>query len=128
MGGNEANLHAGREADQVGADTEAGTLAGSHADTGRHNIQDGKHSGSDHGQGQDLIHRQGTLGHKDGGDGHKQTLNQILDSTVNNLGGEVHGCLYSFKIFFLPHQRVLFKQIQQYNQTDVKRRSRGFFE
>lgn len=74
MGGSEANLHAGREADQVGADTEAGTLAGSHADTGRHNIQDGEHGSGNHGQCQDLIHRQGTLGDKDSGDGHKQTL------------------------------------------------------
>ena len=82
------------EADEVGADTEASTLTSRHTDGGGDDVEDGEHGRSNNGKGDDLLNGESLLGDKDGSDGHEETLDQVLDSTVNDLGGEVHFLIY----------------------------------
>ena len=64
-------LHAAREADQVGTQTEAGTLASRQADRGRQQIEDGEHNGGDRRDDHDLLNIRDLAGddHHRHGDG-----------------------------------------------------------
>ena len=48
-------LHARWEADQIGAQSEAGALSGCDTDRGRHGVKDGEHDGGEDGEGGDFI-------------------------------------------------------------------------
>ena len=67
------------EADQVGADTEAGTLAGRDTDARGEDIQHSENSRSRDGDRQDLIEGQALPGDEDKRQSHGDTLNYILD-------------------------------------------------
>lgn len=73
------NLHAGREADEVGTETEAGTLTSSKTDRGAEEVEDGEDGCSDDGYDDDLLN----LGELAGDDYHRngdgKTLEEILD-------------------------------------------------
>jgi hypothetical protein len=89
-------LQAGaRKPNEVGSNTEACTLAGSGTDAGGDNIQDGEDGRSDHTEGEDLIPRQAVTRHEDGRNGNEETLNEVLDGTVDDFGSGVH-LLYIF--------------------------------
>ncbi len=61
-------LHA-REAHQIGAESEAGALAGRNTNTRAHRIKDGKHNRGEHGEGGHLIEGERLLGDEDRGGG-----------------------------------------------------------
>ena len=83
-------LHAGSwEADEVGTQTEAGTLTGRNANRRGDGVQDGKHNGGENSEGGDLIQREGLLGDKDGRGSNHKTLDQILNNAVNNFSKSV---------------------------------------
>jgi hypothetical protein len=73
------NLHAGREADEVGTETEAGTLTSSETDRGAEEVEDGEDRRSNNGYDDDLLN----LGELAGDDYHRngdgKTLEEILD-------------------------------------------------
>ena len=92
-------LHACREADEICAESKAGTLTSRNANRRGNRIQDGKHNGGENGEGGDLIHREGLLGDKDGRGGNHETLDQILNNAVNNFSKSVahHVSIFSLK-------------------------------
>ena len=92
-------LHAGREADEVGAESEPGSLTCRNSHARAHSIQDGKHDGGENSEGGDLIHREGLLGDKDGRGGNHKTLDQILNNAVNNFSKSVahHVSIFSLQ-------------------------------
>jgi len=63
------DLHTGRESNEVSAQTEAGTLSGSNANTGADSVQDSEHNGGENSKSGNLIHGQGALGDKDSSGG-----------------------------------------------------------
>jgi hypothetical protein len=71
------NLHAG-EADEVGTETEAGTLAGSNSHARGENIEDGEDSGGENGHSGNLTHRERLLGDESSSKSYSNTLNKIL--------------------------------------------------
>lgn len=103
------------EADEVGADTEASTLASRHTDRRGDNVEDSEHGSGNNAEGEDLLNGESLLGDKDSGDGHEETLDQVLDSTVNDLSGEVHSLYIDCQDFFSRRRGwcVVFKQIDR---------------
>lgn len=61
----EASLATCGEANQVGAQTEAGTLARRNADARADGVKDSEHHRGEHGQSGNLLHRQSLLGDVD---------------------------------------------------------------
>ncbi len=57
-------LHAG-EAHQIGAQSEAGALAGCNTNTRAHRVKDGEHNRGEHGEGGHLIEGESLLGDED---------------------------------------------------------------
>lgn len=92
-------LHTCWEADEVSAETEAGTLTGSDADGGRDSVKDGKHDGGEDGERGDLIKRQGALRDEDGGSGDNETLDQVLNDAIDNFSKSVtnHDSIFTRK-------------------------------
>ena len=93
------NLHAGRKANEICAQSEAGALTCRNSHARAHSVQDGKHNGGENSEGGDLIHREGLLGDKDGRGGNHETLDQILNNAVNNFSKSVahHDSIFSLK-------------------------------
>jgi hypothetical protein len=87
------------ETNEVGAETEAGTLTGSDADGGRDSVKDGKHDGGEDGERGDLIKRKGTLRDKDGGGCDNETLDEVLNDAIDNFGKSVtnHDSIFTRK-------------------------------
>ena len=79
------DLTAHRETDEVGAETEAGTLAGRNTNGGGEDIQNGEHRRSEQGQRGNLIQRQRLARDENSGRRNYKALNQILNSASNNL-------------------------------------------
>ena len=101
-------LHAW-EADQVGAQTEAGALASRHANARRNSIQDGEDNRSEDTKGGDLIQRQSLLRDQDRGGGDNKTLNQVLNNAVDNLSKSVAHLFYILSLEKnLLHRGLLF--------------------
>ena len=92
-------LHAGREADEVSAETEAGTLTGGNTNRGRDRIKDGKHNGGEDGEGGDLIERQSALRDEDSGGGDNKTLDEVLNNAIDNFSKSVahHDSIFTRK-------------------------------
>jgi hypothetical protein len=74
-----------READKLGTDTEAGTLACRNTNRGGEEVEDGEDNGGEDREGRDLRHIELTLGDDDGRDGDGETLNEILDHTSDDV-------------------------------------------
>jgi hypothetical protein len=87
------------EADEIGANTEARTLARRGPDARAHNIQDGENSRSHHAEREDLVPREAVAGDKDRRNGDKETLNQVLDGAIDYLGRGVHTFYISHRDF-----------------------------
>ncbi len=79
------SYHNLREANQLGTDTEAGTLAGHNTHAGAEDVQYCEHGRRRDGDGHDLVHGQRLLGDEDQGQGHGNTLNHILDNAGQKL-------------------------------------------
>lgn len=88
------------ESHEPKSESQRGALAARDAHGRAHSIQNGKHDSGQDTQGGDLIQRQGALRDKDGGGGHDQTLDQILDDTIDNLGETVA----QHVLFYIPSQ------------------------
>ena len=88
------HLRAHREPNEVGADTEASTLASRHADAGADNVEDREDRRRDNAEREDLLDRQGLLRDEDRRDRDEKTLDKILDRTIDYLRSEVHWILY----------------------------------
>jgi len=99
-----------READQVGTQTEAGTLAGSDANRGRDSVKDGKDNRGEDGEGGDLIQWQSLLRDKDRGGSDHKTFNQILDDTIDNFSKSV---AHHFSIF-KPKKKTHAERIDEF--------------
>ena len=80
--------HAG-EADEVGTETEASALTSRHTDGGGDEVENSENRRSDEGKGGNLIEREAVAGDKNGGARNNETLDQILDSAIDNFG-DVH--------------------------------------
>ena len=78
-------LHAegGRETDEVGADTEAGTSPSANGQTGDIGIQNAESGSSSKGDKRDLIEGKAAFRNSVGGDGHHNTFNQILNGSLD---------------------------------------------
>lgn len=74
-----------READELSTDTEAGTLASSHADSGGKEIEHDEDGGREEGEGADLTHRELGLGDEEGGHSDSETLDEVLNDTGDEL-------------------------------------------
>lgn len=98
-----AHLQTG-EADQVGTQTEAGTLAGSQANAGGKQIQESEGHGGHDGHSQDLLHIQLLLGDDEGGQGNGQTFQEVLDCASHELSNSesVHLIFRVLKISVAP--------------------------
>jgi len=81
-----AYLQTPGEADQVRADTEGGTLSGRNTHRGAHSVEDREDNRSEDSQGGYLIHGQGLTGNEKGRGSDNETLNQILNDTIDNFG------------------------------------------
>jgi len=68
-----------RESHQVGADTEARTLARRHADRGGEDVKHREHRRRRDGHRQDLVKGQGLPGDEHEREGHRHALHDILD-------------------------------------------------
>lgn len=79
-------LHASRETDQVGANTEAGTRAGRGADRGGIDIEDGKDGQGSQGDRADLIHTQLLAREQVARNGDGEALQGILDQALDEVG------------------------------------------
>ncbi len=77
------------------------------SDAGGHNVEDGEDSRGHDTEGQDFIPRQAVTGHKDGGNGHEETFDEVLDSTVDDFRSGVH-LLYIFSQDFSAARPVRF--------------------
>lgn len=87
------------EANEVGADTEASTLTSRNTNAGRDNIKDSKDGGSNYTESDDVLEGKRLGGDKDSSDGYKETLNEVLDKTINDFGCGVHTSIFLPKIF-----------------------------
>ncbi len=74
-----------READELGTETEASTLACRNTNRGGEEVEDGEDDGGEDREGRDLGHVELTLGDDDGRDGDGETLNEILDHTSDDV-------------------------------------------
>jgi hypothetical protein len=81
-----ARLHASRETDQVGANTEAGTRAGGRADGGGIDIEDGKDGEGSQGDRADLIHTELLAREQVARNGDGEALEGILDQALDEVG------------------------------------------
>ena len=99
-----------READEVSAETKAGTLTGSHANRGRDGVEDGKDNSGENSEGGDLIQWQSLLRDKDRSGGNNKTFNQILDDTIDNFSKSV---AHHFSIF-KPKKKTHAKPIDEF--------------
>ena len=85
--------HVAGEADEVGADTEAGTRAGRGADGRRVDVEDGERGGGDEGDHGDLTPLHRLAGDDERGNRDGETLEKILhkagdkSSNINARGG-----------------------------------------
>ncbi len=82
------------EADEVGTETETGTLASRYTDGRRHKVEHGEDGRGDESKSGDLIERELVAGDKDSSTSHYETLDQVLDCTIDNFT-KVHLILYS---------------------------------
>ena len=98
------------EADEVGTETEAGTLTGRDTDGGRDQIQNGEDGGGDKSERGDLIERLALAGDKDGGTRNDEALDQVLDCTIDYFT-KVHLILYSWPRNFLRSRKHRGKEI-----------------
>ncbi len=89
------------EADQVGTDTEAGTLASRDADAGGEDIQHREDRRSRDRDRHDLIQRQALARDKHQGQCNRNTLNYILDQTSQQII-DVHFYIRSTDFFPRP--------------------------
>ena len=81
---NRACLHA-REPNQVGTQTEARTLARRQANAGGKQVQEREGHGGNDGAGKHLLHIQLLLGDDEARQGHRETLQKVLDGARNEL-------------------------------------------
>jgi len=84
------------EADEIGTQTEAGTLTGSDANRGRDSVKDGEDNRGEDGESGDLIQWESLLWDKDRSGSDHKTFNQILDDTIDNFSKSV---AHHFSIF-----------------------------
>jgi len=77
------------EADKVGTQTEAGTLAGRNTDGGRDSVKDGKDNRGEDGESRDLIQWQRLLWDKNGRRRNNETLDQVLNDAIDNFSKSV---------------------------------------
>ncbi len=82
------------EADEVGTETETGTLASRYTDGRRDQVQYGENGSRNEGERGDFIEREGLAGDEDSSTSDYETLDQILDCTIDNFT-KVHLILYS---------------------------------
>ncbi len=89
-----------REPDQLGTQTETGTLTSSEADGGGEQVQESECDSGDDGNGQDLLHIQLLLGDDEGRQGNGETLEEVLDSACHELSNSetVHLIFWPAKI------------------------------
>lgn len=73
----------GREADEVGADTEASTGSGRDSKAGNISIQDAEGSSSGKSDQRDFIERKAAFRDGVGGDGDHDTFHQILNGSLD---------------------------------------------
>ena len=91
------------EANEVGTETEAGTLASRQANAGGQEVQEGEGDRSDDGDSQDLLDVELLLRDDEGGQRNGQTLKEILDRARNELGNsEAVHLIFWPAIFLLP--------------------------
>lgn len=80
-------LHVGGEANEVGTETEAGTLAGSEANAGGEQVEDGEDNGGNNGESYNLLELGDLLGDDNAGNSDGETLEEILDGASQKLRG-----------------------------------------
>ncbi len=74
-----------READELGTETEAGTLACRNTNRGGEEVEDGEDDRGEDREGRDLGHVELALGDDDGRNSDGETLNEILDHTSDDV-------------------------------------------
>ena len=79
------HLHATRETDQVGSQTEACTLASCQANRGRQQVEDGEDGSGHEGYNNNLLNIGGLAGNDGHGNRNGQTLEEILDYASHEL-------------------------------------------
>jgi len=84
------------ETDEVGTQTEAGTLTGSNANRGRDSVKDGEDNRGEDSKSGDLIQWESLLRDKDRSGSDHKTFNQILNDTIDNFSKSV---AHHFSIF-----------------------------
>ena len=77
------------EADKVGTQTEACTLAGRNTDGGRDSVKDGKDDRGEDSESRDLIQWQSLLWDKNGRRRNNETLDQVLNDAIDNFSKSV---------------------------------------
>ena len=77
--------HVAGEADEVGADTEAGAAAGGHGQSGHVGVQNAKGGSGNKGNETDFIQVQLALGDGVSGKGDQRTFHQILNGAFDQL-------------------------------------------
>jgi len=77
------------EADEVGTQTEAGTLTGRNTDGGRDSVQNGKDDRGEDGESGDLIQWQRLLWDKNGRRRNNETFDQVLNDAIDNFSKSV---------------------------------------
>jgi len=78
------------EANKVGADTEASTLAGRGTDGGGDDVEDRENGRGNNAERYDLVPRERAAGHEDRGNRDKEALHEILHGAVNDFRRGVH--------------------------------------
>ena len=94
-----------REPDQVGAETEAGTLAGREPNAGRQEVKQSEGHGGHNGDGQDLLNVELLLGDDEGRKRNGEALQEVLDRTCDELSNceTVHLIFWGAKICPTDH-------------------------
>lgn len=77
------------EADQICAQSEAGSLAGRNTDGGRDSVQDGEDDRGEDSESRDLIQWQRLLWDKNGRRRNNETLDQVLNDAIDNFSKSV---------------------------------------
>ena len=99
------------KSNEICAQSEAGSLTRRYTDGGRDSVKDSKNDGGKHGEGGDLIKRQGTLRDEDGSGGDNETLDQVLNDAIDNFSKSVtnHDSIFTRKKktrrsrYIIPH-------------------------
>ena len=125
------------EADQVGTETEAGTLTCRNTDGGRDGIKDGEDDCGEDGESRDLIQWQSLLWDKNGRRRNNETLDQVLNDAIDNFSKSVahHDSILHLKKKTRQSMRVLFASICwslkhpifRMGRDEYRYRNRGFF-